>query len=106
MNCEHRRTPADTGGRRLFGAVSALNWLNCQRLTQGRTPADTGFRKIPITNPRVRNFTESDVRRRPPSACGRAGLEHVGDILARLAAENPERWAWLLDSQTEQEEAA
>jgi len=24
------------------------------------------------------------------------GLEHVGAILARLAAENPERWAWLL----------
>jgi len=70
MPSDHRRTPADTGGRRLWGAVSALNWLNCQRLTQGRTPADTGFRKIPITNPSRKDFTESDVRRRPPSAPG------------------------------------
>jgi hypothetical protein len=70
MPSDHRRTPADTGGHRFFEVLSALNWLNCQRLTQGRTPADTGFRKIPITIPRVRNFTESDVRRRPPSAPG------------------------------------
>ena len=36
---------------------------------------------------------------------GTESLERVGDILARLAAEDPEQWARLLNGRPEQKEA-
>jgi hypothetical protein len=68
MPSDHRRTPADGGGHQFFEVLSALNWSQNQAVTHRRTPADTSFGKIRITNPRVRNFPETGVRRRPPSA--------------------------------------
>jgi len=132
MHSDYRRTPADTGGHEVFEAMSAINCSQFQTVTHRRTPADTGFGKVHIKNPRVRNFPEIDVRRRPPSAVtpiveplqvvenkkgafrvwvtppppgGTETLEHVGDTLARLAAEDPEQWAWLLNGRAEQKEA-
>jgi len=36
---------------------------------------------------------------------GPESLEHVGAIVRRLAAEDPEQWAWLLAGLAEQKEA-
>jgi len=111
MHSDYRRTPADIGGHRFFQAMSAIKWSQFQTVTHRRTPADTCFSKVDIKNPRVRNFPEIDVRRRPPSAGtpphpGEAEpLERVGAILRRLADENPEQWAWLVTGLAGQKDA-
>ena len=67
MPSDHRRTPADAGGHRFLRRCPPLTGAQSICYKQADT-ADTSFGKIRITNPSRKDFPETDVRRRPPSA--------------------------------------
>jgi hypothetical protein len=66
----------------------------------------TGRHAVTVRPQATENKTTRFGRRDVTVSWKPSSLEHVGAILRRMVAENPEQWAWLLNGRAEQKEVA